>query len=142
MPKEFPPYSTVQGYFHAWSRHVFADGGYAGDELRAALKGKGSWSRELIKRSDAAKGFEALPRRGSAALLGSVAAAGAPRTSKRHSRQRRLVYPRRAHPHSRTTHRKTLTPIRIIWRPTLRFRVRVLALAKADRAKGMWSRMM
>ena len=48
---------------YPWLRHVFADGGYAGDKLRAALKGKGSWMLEIIKRSDAAKGFEILPRR-------------------------------------------------------------------------------
>jgi len=48
---------------YPWLRHVFADGGYAGDKLRAALKGKGSWTLEIIKRSDAAKGFEILPRR-------------------------------------------------------------------------------
>lgn len=44
-------------------RHVFADCGHAGDKLRAALKGKGSWTLEIIKRSDIAKGFELLPRR-------------------------------------------------------------------------------
>ncbi|MGZ9103745.1 MAG: IS5 family transposase [Rhodoplanes sp.] len=48
---------------YPWLRHVFADGGYAGDKLRDALKGKGSWVLEIIKRSDAAKGFEVLPRR-------------------------------------------------------------------------------
>jgi putative transposase len=48
---------------YPWLRHVFADGGYAGDKLRAALKGKGSWMLEIIKRSDAAKRFEILPRR-------------------------------------------------------------------------------
>jgi transposase len=48
---------------YPWLRHVFADGGYAGDKLRAALKGKGSWTLEIIKRSDRAKGFEILPRR-------------------------------------------------------------------------------
>ena len=48
---------------YPWLRHVFADGGYAGDKLRAALKGKGSWTLQIIKRSDAAKGFEVLPRR-------------------------------------------------------------------------------
>ncbi len=64
LPKEFPPYSTVQSYFYAWSRcGVFADGGYAGDKLRAAVKGKGSWTLQIIKRLDAAKGFEVLPRR-------------------------------------------------------------------------------
>jgi len=48
-----------------WLRHVFADGGYAGDKLRQALRkiGKSRWSIEIIKRSDRAKGFEVLPRR-------------------------------------------------------------------------------
>ena len=44
-------------------RHVFADGGYAGDKLRGELAGMGRWTIEIIKRSDAAKGFEVLPRR-------------------------------------------------------------------------------
>jgi transposase len=47
---------------YPWLRHVFADGGYAGPKLRAALKGKGSWTLEITKRSDIAKGFELLPR--------------------------------------------------------------------------------
>ena len=46
-----------------WLRHVFADGGYAGDKLRQALKGSGEWVIEIIRRSDRAKGFEVLPRR-------------------------------------------------------------------------------
>lgn len=46
-----------------WLRHVFADGGYAGDKLRSALVGRGKWTIEIIKRSDKAKGFEVLPRR-------------------------------------------------------------------------------
>jgi transposase len=46
-----------------WLRHLFADGGYAGDKLREALRRIGRWSIEIIKRSDAAKGFEVLPRR-------------------------------------------------------------------------------
>lgn len=50
-------------YRFPWLRHVFADGGYAGDKLRSALKGHGSWTLEIIKRSDTAKGFELLPRR-------------------------------------------------------------------------------
>ena len=48
---------------YPWLRHIFADGGYAGDKLRAALKGKGAWTLEIIKRSDRAEGFEVLPRR-------------------------------------------------------------------------------
>ena len=46
-----------------WLRHVFADGGYAGDKLRDALAGMGRWTIEIIKRSDAAQGFQVLPRR-------------------------------------------------------------------------------
>ena len=46
-----------------WLRHVFADGGYAGDKLRAALAKIGKWTMQIIRRSDAAKGFEILPRR-------------------------------------------------------------------------------
>jgi transposase len=46
-----------------WLRHVFADGGYAGEKLKAALDGQGDWTIEIIKRSDTAKGFELLPRR-------------------------------------------------------------------------------
>lgn len=46
-----------------WLRHVFADGGYAGKKLRAALKGKGEWKLQIVKRSDTAKGFQIIPRR-------------------------------------------------------------------------------
>jgi transposase len=48
---------------YPWLRHVFADGGYAGDKLRDALAKFGQWTIEIIKRSDAAIGFEVLPRR-------------------------------------------------------------------------------
>jgi transposase len=43
--------------------NLFADGGYADDNLRDALGRIGKSTVELIKRSDAAKGFEVLPRR-------------------------------------------------------------------------------
>ena len=46
-----------------WLRHVFADGGYAGDKLRDALAKIGKWTLEIIKRSDTATGFVLLPRR-------------------------------------------------------------------------------
>ena len=50
-------------YRFPWLRHVFADGGYAGQKLRGALTKIGEWRVEVIKRSDLAKGFEVLPRR-------------------------------------------------------------------------------
>lgn len=50
-------------YSFPWLRHVFADGGYAGDKLRKALTKIGTWKIEIIKRSDYAKGFTILPRR-------------------------------------------------------------------------------
>jgi transposase len=46
-----------------WLRHIFADGGYAGDKLKQALKDHGEWTIEIVKRSDTAKGFVLLPRR-------------------------------------------------------------------------------
>ena len=48
---------------YPWLRHVFADGGYAGDKLMGALEGLGNWTIEIVKRSDAAQGFVLLPRR-------------------------------------------------------------------------------
>jgi len=48
---------------YPWLRHVFADGGYAGDKLKGALEGLGNWTIEIVKRSDTAKGFILLPRR-------------------------------------------------------------------------------
>lgn len=46
-----------------WLRHVFADGGYAGQKLKTALAKVGSWTVQIVKRSDQAKGFVVLPRR-------------------------------------------------------------------------------
>jgi transposase len=48
---------------YPWLRHIFADGGYAGDKLKDALGELGRWTIEIIKRSDAARGFVLLPRR-------------------------------------------------------------------------------
>ena len=44
-------------------RHIFADGGYAGPKLREALARIGSWTVQIVKRSDTAIGFEVIPRR-------------------------------------------------------------------------------
>jgi putative transposase len=46
-----------------WLRHLFADGGYAGEKLEAALAGNGIWALEIVRRSDKAEGFQLLPRR-------------------------------------------------------------------------------
>lgn len=46
-----------------WLRHIFADGGYAGDKLRSAVDGKGSFTFETIRRTDKQQGFVPLPRR-------------------------------------------------------------------------------
>jgi len=42
---------------------IFADGGYAGEKLKQALRSFGNWCIEIVKRSDQAKGFVLLPRR-------------------------------------------------------------------------------
>lgn len=34
-----------------WLRHVFADGGYAGDKLKGRLAKLGQWTMEIVKRS-------------------------------------------------------------------------------------------
>lgn len=57
-----PLLASVRGLL-PWLRHVFADGGYAGDKLASALSGMGSWTVQIVRRSDAAKGFEVIPRR-------------------------------------------------------------------------------
>jgi putative transposase len=46
-----------------WLRHLFADGGYAGDKLATALAGLGRWTLEIVKRPHTAQGFLVLPRR-------------------------------------------------------------------------------
>ena len=57
-----PLLASVRNAF-PWLRHVFADGGYAGDKLKSALQTLGKWTIEIVKRSDIAKGFVLLPRR-------------------------------------------------------------------------------
>jgi putative transposase len=58
-----PAVLTEACYRFPWLRHIFADGGYAGEKLRSALRKMGTWKLEIIRRSDRAKGFEVLPRR-------------------------------------------------------------------------------
>ena len=49
--------------FYPFLRHVFADAVYASDNLATALSTRGSWTIEIIKRSDDQTGFKVLPRR-------------------------------------------------------------------------------
>ena len=58
-----PAVLTTIRRLYPWLRHIFADGGYAGDKLRDTLSGMGCWTVQIIKRSDTAQGFEVLPRR-------------------------------------------------------------------------------
>ena len=43
--------------------HLFADGGYAGEKLQAALQERDGPTIEIVKRSDGAKGFVVIARR-------------------------------------------------------------------------------
>ena len=54
LVKETPKLATT---------YIFADAAYAGDKLKGALESLGEWTIEIVKRSDAAKGFVLLPRR-------------------------------------------------------------------------------
>ena len=44
-------------------QHIFADGGYRGQQLREAIAGSGKWTIEVITRAPGVKGFQLLPRR-------------------------------------------------------------------------------
>ena len=39
-------------YLFPWLRHVFADGGYAGEKLATTLAGMGQWTLAIVKRPD------------------------------------------------------------------------------------------
>jgi len=49
--------------FYPFLRHIFADAAYAGDKLATALSTRGTWTIEIIRRSDDHTGFKVLPRR-------------------------------------------------------------------------------
>ena len=49
--------------FYPFLRHIFADGGDAGDKLNNPPRGKDGWTIEPVRRCDDQKGFKVLPRR-------------------------------------------------------------------------------
>ena len=57
-----PLLASIRSAF-PWLRHVFADGGYAGDKLKTALGNLGRWTLAIVKRAADAEGFQVLPRR-------------------------------------------------------------------------------
>jgi transposase len=42
---------------------IFADGGYRGEKMARVVARTGAWKLEIVKRNDAAQGFEVLPKR-------------------------------------------------------------------------------
>jgi putative transposase len=44
-------------------KKVFADRGYQGERVAALLRDAGTWTLDIVKRSDAGKGFHVLPKR-------------------------------------------------------------------------------
>ena len=57
-----PLLAALRGAF-PWLRHIFADAAYAGAKLEQALAKLGNWTLQIVRRSDAAREFELLPRR-------------------------------------------------------------------------------
>lgn len=57
-----PTLQSIRRYY-PFLRHIFADGGYAGDKLKQALKGKGDWTIDVIRRCHDTNGFKIVPRR-------------------------------------------------------------------------------
>ncbi len=58
-----PAVLAAARYRFPFMRHIFADGGYAGEKLRKALTKIGDWKLDIIRRTDHTKGFHVLPRR-------------------------------------------------------------------------------
>jgi transposase len=57
-----PLLASIRSAF-PWLQHIFADGGYAGDKLKAALARLGRWTLAIVKRAAKTEGFQVLPRR-------------------------------------------------------------------------------
>ena len=97
-----------------WLRHVFADGGYAGDKLKDALRRISKWTIEIIKRSDTAKAASATAGH-------RATSTGSPRQGLRADHRigyRLALY--RFHPTLHSPHRKAMKILQIILNQTLR----------------------
>jgi transposase len=78
------------GSLYPWLRHVFADGGYAGDKLTGALEGRGNWTIEMSAGPTPRRASFCCPAAGwwSAPSTGSTAIAAWQRMLKHLSRAR------------------------------------------------------
>lgn len=63
MPRTSAIFKRKARHRQPWLRHVWADGGYSGEKLKSAAAKLGGWTVEIVRRTDAAKGFVVLPRR-------------------------------------------------------------------------------
>jgi putative transposase len=98
-------------YRFFWLRHVFACGGYAADKLKAALQAHGSWTLEIIKRSDTAKRFRDFPpARGGRTHLRMALPVPRQRLGTIRRKLSRLSN-HRQHPHAHPQNRKTFNSL-------------------------------
>ena len=79
-----PPLLASIRRLHPWLRHLFADGGYAGQKLRSALREIGTWTVQISSARTRPKASSFSPAVGwsSEPSPGSVAIAASPRTTK------------------------------------------------------------
>lgn len=92
-------------------RHIFADGGDAGDKLRSALANAGNWVIKIIKRSDHASGFEKSSGRRAHVRLVGVMSPPSQGLGSDHCLLNRLGHDR-FYPHAHPQNRKVLLRLR------------------------------
>ena len=107
-----PQVLTSVRTLYPWLRHVFADGGYAGDKLKEALKAKGNWRLEIVRRTDAARALTPL-------ALSSVTASPASPPSRQLDAATRSSEPAQAREPRKRLPSNGSTPLSEISRPRL-----------------------
>ncbi len=130
IPHILAPVGLIVGHFgsvlasirslYPWLRRIFADGGYAGDKLRAALRAKapGGWRSSSAQIAPRASRFAPMGRRADLRLAWPLPP---PRQGFRsHHRQRPRMGARRPHPNPHAPHRKGLIHMSSILSQTLR----------------------